>query len=135
MGLLMSGPIAHILVIMARGADIDFDLGVENPEKTPSLEYFRALSRENPDIVDAMNKVLDPTAGEDDTDESASPDQEGNPNAPQDTGPTPPEDVATQAPSTGLGGMTPPSPAGQAPQPAPENPSAGAPNDPTQGVM
>lgn len=116
MGLLMVGPIGHILIIMARGAEIEYDLGIEPQEKMPSLEYFRALSRENPEIVEAMNEVLDPEDLGDDVD-SEEPDEEGG-------APTPPEDVATQPPTTGLGGMTPP-----------ENPSAGAPQDPSQGVM
>lgn len=125
-GLLIAGPIAHLLVIMCRGDDVDFDLGIENPEKSPSAEYFKARARLNPDIVDALGKVLNPI-DEDATPESASLDREGNPNDPAQAAaggePTPPEDVATQPPSTGLGGM------------APQNPSAGAPNDPTQGVM
>lgn len=124
MGLLMTGPIGHILIIMARGAEIDYELGTETGEKMPSLEYFRALARENPEIVDAMNEVLDPDDLGEDNEE---PDEQAGGE------PTPPEDVATQPPTTGLGGMAPaPSPAGPA---APQNPTAGAPQDPTQGVM
>lgn len=124
MGLLMAGPIAHILVIMARGADIKYDLGVEKNDKTASIEYFRALERENPEIVEAMSEVLDP---EDMGEDSEEPDEQAGGE------PTPPEDVATQPPTTGLGGMA-PSPNQAGPADA-QNPSAGAPQDPTQGVM
>ena len=130
MGLLLAGPIAHILVIMARGADIEYDLGVEKTDKGPSLEYFRALAKENPQIVEAMSEVIDPSDDNEEPDENAG-------------GPTPPEDVATQPPSAapagGLGGMQPPPSGGGlgTPQPAPQepNPTAGAPADQSEGVM
>lgn len=111
-GLLMAGPISHLFVIMARGAEIKYELGIKNPNKLPSAKLFKEMAKDNSDVVEALNKVLEPEEEE----AAGTPEAEGQ-EQPAPAG----EQPATQPPSTGLGGM---------PQP-----TAGAPSDPQQGVM
>jgi hypothetical protein len=41
LGLLLAGPIAHIIILMARGYDIDYEMGFSGPPKGPTRVFFK----------------------------------------------------------------------------------------------
>lgn len=45
LGLILAGPIAHIIVLMARGYEVDFDLGVEGPMNIPTTAFFKEAKK------------------------------------------------------------------------------------------
>lgn len=45
LGLLLAGPIAHIVILMARGYDLDYDIGFSGPPKGPTSVFFREAKR------------------------------------------------------------------------------------------
>lgn len=45
LGLILAGPVAHIIVIMAREYGIDYDLGVETRKSTPTSAFFREAKK------------------------------------------------------------------------------------------
>lgn len=97
-GILLAGPIAHILVIMCRAYEIEFDLGVDPVGVTPSSTYFRAVSRLDPEKAKA---AMEDALG--DTPESEAPEDQGPPE--DDTPTTEPAAPPTNAapPPAGLG--------------------------------
>lgn len=102
MGLIIAGPVSHLLVIMARGYDIDFDLGIKKEDTAKTANLFKQMSKDNEAIVSALNQVLDPEDNDDDEEIEGGEDQQTQP-SPE---PTP---EAAQAPQTGLGGAPAPS--------------------------
>lgn len=45
-GLLMAGPVSHIIALMAEAYDIKYDMGVENrAAKTPTKSFFKELAK------------------------------------------------------------------------------------------
>lgn len=92
-GILLAGPVAHILVIMCRSYGIDFELGIDPESKTPTTSFFRAAAKVDPEEVQERLAGEDVAAGEEETDGDA------------------PEELTPPPPSTGLGGKpTPPTP-------------------------
>lgn len=46
--LLLAGPVSHIIVLMAKGYDIDYDLGIDQKTKAPTSSFFKEVrNREN----------------------------------------------------------------------------------------
>lgn len=45
-GLLMAGPLSHVLCLMARRMDVDVDLGVKKKSKMPTKAFFDAMDRD-----------------------------------------------------------------------------------------
>lgn len=46
LALLIAGPLAHILVILAKRGDIEYDLGLDTPYSGPSKAYFKAATKD-----------------------------------------------------------------------------------------
>src|SRR5690606_5835607 len=45
LGLLLAGPIAHIIILMARGYEIDYDVGFSGPPKGPTRVFFKEAKK------------------------------------------------------------------------------------------
>lgn len=98
-GILLAGPIAHILVIMCRGLDVEFDLGVDPTVTAPTSNFFRAVKKIDPEKA---KQVADEAFGTGEAEEAAAPTEE----APAPEG-TPSPAAPAAPPSGGLGGMPP----------------------------
>lgn len=112
-GLLLAGPIAHMICLMARRYDLDdINLGVDTGLKAPTKAFFDAFEKASQEGEDASGEVGEAIGtamglgGDTESPEAEAP--EGEPSVP----------------STGLGGLP------SAPQPAPSA-SLGAPTGPT----
>lgn len=49
-GLLMAGPLSHMICLMARKMDLDVDLGIGKKQKAPTKAFFDALERTKGDM-------------------------------------------------------------------------------------
>lgn len=47
LSMLIAGPIAHIIVLMAKGYDIDYELGVDRPSNIPTSSFFKEAKKIN----------------------------------------------------------------------------------------
>lgn len=45
LGLILAGPIAHIIVLMARGYDVDYDMGLEDNRYMPTKAFFNEAKK------------------------------------------------------------------------------------------
>lgn len=102
-GILLAGPIAHILVIMCRGYGLEFDLGVDPTSTPPTSVFFKAASKIDPKRAAQVTEDL---LGEEADAPAGAPPEENIPQSPE----APPTNAAPapQAPpSGGLGGMPP----------------------------
>lgn len=46
LGILLAGPMAHILVLMAKGYDIEFDLGITPKKSVPTKRFFNEIKKD-----------------------------------------------------------------------------------------
>lgn len=114
-GLLMAGPLSHVICLMARRMDIPVDLGVKSKNKTPTKAFFDALERAQSEGVEGEAGSIGAEIG------GAMGLGGGAPSAPQEPVPAGPAPTGLgappappAAPTGGLGGA----PAPQAPAPA-----------------
>lgn len=71
LALLVAGPVAHMLVIIAKGYDIPVNLGVKQGFKGPTSVFFKALKKEAKDISkekqtsisESINTIADASKG------------------------------------------------------------------------
>lgn len=58
--ILMAGPVSNVLVLMARGYDIDFDLGIEAEDDSISSmpAFFRASEEVDPMVKTGLDKMF-----------------------------------------------------------------------------
>jgi hypothetical protein len=47
LGLLLAGPVSHILVIMAKGYGVKYEMGLEDNRVSPGKAYFKEISKKN----------------------------------------------------------------------------------------
>lgn len=100
-GLLLCGPLSHVICLMARRMEIDPVLGVKSKNKAPTKAFFDALER------DQKNGQID--IGQVGADLAGDMGIGGAPEAPADPAAAP---APSGPPSTGLGGKPPVAPAG-----------------------
>lgn len=125
-GLLMAGPLSHVICLMARRLDVEVDLGISRKNKPPTKAFFDALQRsENSDEAGSVGGEIASGMGL----------GGAIPSAPQE--PVPPQPAAS-----GLMGASPapaaPPATGLAGAPAPEAapaPQEQAPPAPEEGMM
>jgi hypothetical protein len=55
--LLMAGPISHIIYLMAKGYDIDCDMGIDNSYKGPTTAFFKATLKDKKRIKEATKDI------------------------------------------------------------------------------
>lgn len=46
LGLILAGPVAHMLIIIAKGYDLKFELGVKKKFKAPTAVFFKAMKKQ-----------------------------------------------------------------------------------------
>jgi hypothetical protein len=60
--LLMAGPISNIIYLMAKGFDIDCDMGLEKKNKAPTTAFFKAAQKDKEKIKEVAEDIgLDQT--------------------------------------------------------------------------
>jgi hypothetical protein len=47
MGIIMAGPISHIICLMAKGYDIEYNLGIDGTKPVPTKAFFSELKKIN----------------------------------------------------------------------------------------
>lgn len=100
MGILLAGPVAHILVIMARGYGLDFDLGVDPTDKSPTTAFFRSASKIDPEKAQAVaEEAFGSAESGNEPQDQGTPDEATPPDAEAK-----PTNAPTTPPVTGLGG-------------------------------
>lgn len=101
-GLLMAGPIAHVVVLMARGEDIPFELGTELETFPASKVLFDEIGKMNPQVTQSMSDYF----GADSFDPEPAPDVSENTQEASPLGNNPSEQEVPQPEApTGLGGF------------------------------
>lgn len=55
--ILMAGPVSHIIYLMAKGYDIDCDLGIEEKSKAPTTAFFKAVKKDKSKVADAVEGI------------------------------------------------------------------------------
>lgn len=134
--LLLAGPTAHILYILAKSYGIDCNLGIEGKEYQPTVAMFRAMSKIRDEIdpgaayVAAQDAVAAVVGGEQGVGvggpvETAKPQEDS-----EGSGGTPPAASQPAPPAGSFMGMSAPAEQSSA-EPAPAGPAV----DPSQGAV
>lgn len=61
--LLLAGPVSHMMVLLAKANDIEYNLGIENKNTAPTGAFFREIEKENKKLraVDSITEVQEKT--------------------------------------------------------------------------
>lgn len=45
LSILIAGPVAHVIVLLAKGRDVEYDLGIDRPKNIPTSVFFKEAKK------------------------------------------------------------------------------------------